>query len=141
MSLSTLRKLLIVQPALTTGALGALICYAIASLSYPTVHSVDFLPLLPGGVLLLVLGALFVYTPVYVLALTLDLRRTLQTAAPGSRIRWGTLALGSQGGYFVIPLLQAYDWGVLDTLVFGVIEFGLISLAAIASVRHIRVGR
>lgn len=138
MTPSTLRRLLIVQPALTVGAFGGLILYALATLSYPAVHSVEALPLLPGGALLLFLGALFVYTPVYVLALTLDLRRARQTAATGPRLRWGTSAIGSQLGYFVIPLIQAYDSGLLDTLIFGVAEFLLILLAATATVRHVR---
>lgn len=141
MSPSTLRRLLVAQPALTVGAFGALLCYAVTSLSYPTVHSVDFLPLLPGGVLLLFLGALFIYTPVYVLVLTVDLARTRQTTAAGPRVRWGTSAVGLQLGYFLIPLLQAYDSGFLDTLIFGIAEFGLISLAAIATVRYVRARR
>lgn len=138
---ATLRRLLVAQPVLTGGAFGALICYAITSLSYPTIHSVSFLPLVPGGLLLLLLGVLFVYSPVYVLALTFDLRRIQETNPPEPRIRFGMLAIGSQVGYFLIPLIQAYDSGFLDTLIFGIAEFGLISIAAVATVRHLRVRR
>ena len=141
MSPATLRRLLVAQPVLTGGAFGALGCYAITSLSYPTIHSVSFLPLVPGGLLLLLLGVLFVYSPVYALALAFDLRRLRGTNPPEPRIRVGMLAIGSQVGYFLIPLIQAHDSGFLDTLIFGIAEFGLISIAAIATLRHLRVRR
>ena len=52
------------------------VLHAVASTSHPTVHSVVFLPLLPGGLLLLLLGALFVYTLMDLLMFALELRRS-----------------------------------------------------------------
>lgn len=128
---------LAVHPFLTAGALLNTLLFGLAAAAARAEYLPEFVPLLPGALALLCLGVVHLYTPIYVTGLIMDLRAARKDDTEWSSPRWVLLAGGLQTVYFVGPVVQAYGVDTFDELVFGSIEYVLLVLASIVTVRYL----
>jgi hypothetical protein len=128
-----------VQPGLATTAVVGMLLFGVTSAVTTPLQLPKHLPLLPGVPTLIVLGAAYVYTPVYVFALLRDIRAVRAATTAWTPPWWALLGGGSQTTYFMIPLAQAYGIGGFDELIFGVVEFAALIGTAIVTTRYLSV--
>ncbi|WP_434531487.1 hypothetical protein ACODNH_20960 (plasmid) [Haloarcula sp. NS06] len=98
-----------------------------------------FIPLFPGGLMLLFLGLGHLYTPVYVAGLVLDRRRVRATDATWVPSRLILLGGGSQIVYFAVPIVQAYGGETFEELVFGSVELAALLCTGVVTVKYLAV--
>ncbi|NLV11873.1 hypothetical protein [Haloarcula argentinensis] len=130
---------LAVHPVLTTGVLAGLLLFALTSTASTAFGLPKFIPLFPGGLMLLFLGLGHLYTPVYVAGLALDRRRVRATDTAWVPSRLGLLGACSQIVYFAVPIVQAYGGETFEELVFGSVELAALLCTGVVTVKYLAV--
>lgn len=130
---------LAVHPVLTTGVLAGALLFGLVSAVTTAFDLPKFIPLFPGALTLLFLGAAHLYTPIYVVALALDRRRVRPINAAWSPARLILLGGGAQIVYFAVPIVQAYGGKTFEELVFGSVELAALLSAGVVTVRYLAV--
>lgn len=130
---------LAVHPILTTGVLAGALLFGLTSTATTAFGLPKFIPLFPGGLLLVFLGGAHLYTPIYVVGLALDRRRVRATDAARSPSRLALLGGGVQVVYFVVPMVQAYGGETFEELVFGSIELAALLCTGVVTIRYLVV--
>ena len=131
--------MLAVHPVLTTGVIAGVFLFGLSSTATTAFGLPKFIPVLPGGLMLLFLGLAHLYTPVYVAGLALDRRRVRGTDAAGVSSRLVLLGGGAQVVYFVVPIVQAYGGKTFEELVFGSVELAALLCTGVVTVRYLAV--
>lgn len=129
--------LLAIHPCLTTAAVVGLLLFGLTSTVTSSSQLPDFLPLLPGAPAMIALGTVYLYTPIYLAGLILDLRQVRKADITWDP-SWQILGTGSvQVIYFVIPIVQAYDGDTFEELVFGSVELTAVVAVGVLTVRYL----
>lgn len=129
--------LIAIHPSLTTAALVGLLLFGLTSAVTPSLRLPDFLPLLPGVPALIATGIAYVYTPIYLTGLILDLRQVRSAEIAWNPSWWMLLAGSVQVVYFIVPIVQAYEGDTFGELVFGSVELAALLAAGLATVRYL----
>lgn len=127
-----------VQPILTTAALVGILLFVLVSTATVSLQLPGYLPLVPGTLMLIFVGVAYVYTPVFLVGLVLDLRKVRNTEAVWSPSWWFLLGGSVQIAYFSIPIIQAYEVQTFEELVFGAVEFTALIVTGVTTVRYLR---
>ena len=130
---------LAVHPVLTTGVLAGALLFGLTSTATTAFDLPKFIPLFPGGLMLVFLGLAFLYTPIYVVGLALDRRRVRATDAAWSPSRLIVLGGGAQIIYFTVPIVHAYGGETFEELVFGSVELAALLCTGVVTVRYLAV--
>ena len=130
---------LAVHPVLTTGVIAGMFLFGLSSTATTAFGLPKFIPLFPGGLMLLFLGLAHLYTPIYIAGLALDRRRVRATDVARVRSRLGLLGGGAQVVYFAVPMVQAYGGKTFEELVFGSVELAALLCTGVVTVRYLAV--
>ncbi len=130
---------LAVHPLLTTGVLAGALLFGLTSTATTTFDLPRFIPLFPGGLMLIFLGVAFLYTPIYVVGLVLDRRHMPATDAAWVPSRVILLGGGAQTVYFAVPIVQAYGGETFEELVFGSVELAALLCTGAVTVWYLAV--
>ena len=130
---------LAVHPALITGVIIGVFLFGLSTTATRAFGLPKFIPLLPGGLMLLFLGLAHLYTPVYVAGFVLNRRRVRTTDATWAPLRLVLLGAGAQIVYFVVPIIQAYGGKTFEELVFGSVEIAALLCTGVVTVRYLAV--
>jgi hypothetical protein len=124
---------------MTIGVLAGGLLFAFVSTATTAFGLPKFIPLLPGGLTLVFLGVVHLYTPIYLAGLALDRRCVRVSDAAWSPSGLVLLAGGSQAVYFIIPIIQAYGGETFEELVFGSVELAALVCTGVVTIRYLAV--
>lgn len=130
---------LAVHPVLTTGVLAGALLFGLTSTATIAFGLPKFIPLVPGGLMLVFLGLAHLYTPIYVVGLALDRRRVRAIDGGWVPSRLILLSGGAQIVYFAVPIVQAYGGETFEELVFGSVEFAALLCTGAVTVRYLAI--
>lgn len=133
----TWATLLAIHPCLIAVALVGLLLFGLTGAVTSASHLPEFLRLLPGVPAMVALGVVYIYTPIYLAGLILDFRQIRRAGVAWNPSRWVLSAGGAQAIYFVVPIVQAYDGGTFDELVFGSVELATLLVVGVMTVRYL----
>jgi hypothetical protein len=131
-------SVLAIQPVLTTAALLGFLLFALISTATTSLQLPDFLPLIPGALALIFVGAAHLYTPIYLAGLLLDLRKVRKASGVWTPSWWFLLGGGAQIVYFIVPVVQASGVQTFEELVFGTLEVTALFAAGVITTRYLR---
>lgn len=133
----TWATLLAINPCLIAVALAGLLLFGLTGAVTSVSQLPDFLPLLPGTPAMVALGAVYMYTPIYLAGLALDFRQIRRAGVVWNPLPWVLSAGSAQAIYFVVPIVQAYDGGTFDELVFGSVALAALFVVGVMTVRYL----
>jgi len=129
--------LLASHPWLTTVAIVGLLLFGLTSTLILALHLPKFLPLLPGTPALIALAVVYIYTPGYLAGVILDFQYVRSAGVAWNPSRWVLSAGSVQAVYVAIPMVQAYDGGTFDPLVFGSVTLAALLVVGVLTGRYL----